>query len=263
MAAAANAIAGAGLAVSAHAAPAGPRSPVTRNFSLAPMPHGQLTVSMTDVRLAAYGFTPGSRHEVAVSLAGSLIPLGTLTATAGGALTWSGSISSLLQALQQQGIQPPSAGGSPPRIRVVVLNGGAGTPVIAQTGTITGVGTYALHAVEPGQGVINPGTASISYDPAARTLSVTVDASGLTPGAHAAHIHSGSCQQQGSVVYALADFTASSQGAIAHETRTVTGVNVMKFGHGWYFNLHQGSASTITAGGQPTISFRPLLCSDI
>jgi hypothetical protein len=227
------------------------------------MPHGQLTVSMTDVRLAAFGFTPGSRHEVAVSLGGSLIPLGTLTATAAGAITWSGSISSLLQALQQQGIAPPTSGGSTPSVRVVILNGGAGTPVIAETGMITGAGTYALHAVEPGQGAINPGTASISYDPAARTLSVTVDASGLTPGAHAAHIHSGSCQQQGAVVYALADFTASSQGAIAKETRTVTGVNAVKFGHGWYFNLHQGSSSTITANGKPTMSFRPLLCSDI
>jgi Cu/Zn superoxide dismutase len=105
---------------------------------------------------------------------------------------------------------------------------------------------------------------SITYNPDAHTLSVMVDASGLTPGAHAAHIHTGSCQQQGAVVYPLADYTANSSGAIVHETRTVTGVKAVNLTGGWYFNLHQGNSNNITtSNGNPTINFRPLLCSNI
>jgi len=106
------------------------------------------------------------------------------------------------------------------------------------------------------------GSAAISYNPAAQTLSVTVTASGLTPGPHAAHIHLGSCQNQGPVRYMLADFTADSDGNITGQTRTVTGVTASP-GPGAYLNLHQGGMNQILAGGQPTLSFRPMLCTDI
>jgi hypothetical protein len=241
-------------------------APVTRkvtvNFSLSPMPQGQLTVSAGSVSLTEFGFTPGSSHEVAASFLGLEIPLGTLTATAGGSVTWSVSLSTVQRAMAQHGIKRAAAGSGTPGIQLVILNAGPGTPVIAQTAPITGFGTFPVHAVEPGWGVIKPGLASITYDPAARTLSVTVDAFGLTPGAHAAHIHTGSCQQQGGVVYMLMDYTADAHGAIVHQTRTVTGVNAVELSGGWYLNLHQGNSNNILSNGQPTINFRPLLCSN-
>jgi Cu/Zn superoxide dismutase len=43
------------------------------------------------------------------------------------------------------------------------------------------------------------GMATVSYNPAAQKLTVTVSASGLAPGMHAAHIHIGSCASQGPV----------------------------------------------------------------
>jgi hypothetical protein len=121
-----------------------------------------------------------------------------------------------------------------------------------------------VHAVEPGWGVITPGSATLVYNPATRSLSVTVNAAGLTPGAHAAHIHVGSCQQQGGVAYMLMDFTANSQGVISNETRVVTGVTAVELSGGWYLNLHQGNSTNIlNSGGQPTINFRPLECANI
>jgi Cu/Zn superoxide dismutase len=45
----------------------------------------------------------------------------------------------------------------------------------------------------------------------AQTITVTLTASGLTPGAHAAHIHAGFCDSQGPVQYLLMDFTANSR----------------------------------------------------
>jgi Cu/Zn superoxide dismutase len=238
-------------------------SKVTLSLGLTPMPQGQLVVSPGGVNLAEYGFTPGSSHEVAAAFLGLEIPLGTLTATATGSATWSDSLSMAQAALARHGVTP-DAGAGLPGIRLVILNAGAGTPVIAQTAAVTGFGRFAVHGVEPGWGVIQPGQASITYDPAAGTLSVTVNATGLTPGAHAAHIHAGSCQQQGAVAYMLMDFTANSHGAIVHETRTVTGVKSVELTGGWYLNLHQGNSNNIlTSNGQPTINFRPLLCSNI
>jgi hypothetical protein len=61
----------------------------------------------------------------------------------------------------------------------------------------------------------------------------------------------------------LMDFTASSQGQINHQVRTVTGVTTPVPASGWYLNLHQGDSASILADGQPTINFRPLLCAGL
>jgi hypothetical protein len=106
------------------------------------------------------------------------------------------------------------------------------------------------------------GTASLSYNAAAQTLTVTVNASGLTPGKHAAHIHFGSCQNQGPVVYMLMDLTANSVGKIVNETRVLTGVTSAIPVNGWYLNIHQGNSNNILRNGAPTILFRPLLCAN-
>lgn len=105
--------------------------------------------------------------------------------------------------------------------------------------------------------------ATVTYDPFGKTISVTVSASGLTPGAHAAHIHVGNCASQGAVQYMLMDFTANGDGRIDHETRTVTDVTTPLPAGGWYLNLHQGNSNNILANGNPTINFGPLLCGNI
>jgi hypothetical protein len=106
------------------------------------------------------------------------------------------------------------------------------------------------------------GKATIGYDASAQTLTVTLDATGLTPGAHAAHIHAGSCQGQGAVLYMLMDFQADAHGNVVDQTRTVTGVKSMPATGTWYLNLHQGDSNTILANGAPALPFRPLLCAN-
>jgi hypothetical protein len=67
------------------------------------------------------------------------------------------------------------------------LGGGTGAPVPLTAVEVTPHGTsYGTPS----------GTATISHDPAAKTLKVTVTASGLAR-THAAHIHIGSCASQG------------------------------------------------------------------
>ena len=93
---------------------------------------------------------------------------------------------------------------------------------------------------------------------------MTVSASGVTPGPHAAHIHLGSCLSQGPVKYMLRDLVANRRGRIVHAVRVFTNVTAPIPARGWYLNIHQGNSGNIqTRSGQPTIFFRPLLCADI
>lgn len=163
-------------------------------------------------------------------------------------------------------------GSIPSGSTLVVLNGTASSPVdnepIAQTASLSGSSTGALPltAVEVapnGTSYGTPaGTATLSYNSAAQTLTVTVNASGLTPGNHAAHIHFGSCQDQGPVVDMLMDLTANSAGKIVNQTRVLTGVTSAIPVNDWYLNIHQGNSNNILKNGAPTILFRPLLCAN-
>ncbi len=236
----------------------------TVQVPLTPMPQGTVTVGRdasgaVDAAISASGLTPGSSHTVdLVNGAGGIVAsFGRLTANSLGNA----------QATLDSGYRFTSG-----PWYVVIRDGTAGDPVsaapIAETAGYTGgTSTYQLLSVEAGSNGKSYGTpqgsAVVSYDPNAQAIAVTVNASGLTPGAHAAHIHLGSCQSQGAVQYMLTDFTADGNGQIVNETRTVTNVTTPLPASGWYLNLHQGNSGSILANGSPTISFRPLLCGNI
>ena len=215
------------------------------HLDLMPMPAGTVWIGRGVVGITMFGLTPGSAHMV--MLHGN--PIGMLTAKATGQASASFMAKSI-------------PGGS----KVMILDAGPGTAVIAQTWPLSnGSGRHKLIAIEAG---FPPGSlrghATLVYDPNAKTIAVTVNASGLTPGAHAAHIHLGSCQSQGPVKYMFTDFIADSHGNIHNQTRVVAGVTSVMLNGGWYFNLHQGNSNDIlSTGGQPTINFRPLLCANI
>jgi hypothetical protein len=263
----AGAIVTAGLltAAGAQAAPLRPTGNVTTHVWLTPMPQGTVTLGRdwfgsVDATVNAFGLTPGSSHTVElVNRDGrDVASFGTLTAN---------SVGQAFATLDAADWLPAGSA------HVVILNGTAGDPVsaepIARTPQhVDGVSTYHLTPVEVSTGGANFGTpqgqATVTYNPSAETITVTVNASGLTPGAHAAHIHVGSCAAQGPVQYMLMDFVANGNGQIVHETRTVTNVTTPLPASGWYLNLHQGNGNNILdAAGNPTINFRPLLCGDI
>lgn len=240
------------------------------NLRLQAMPAGSVLLFRDEgdnlsVQVTGFGFTPGSSHIVELVRGHRVLVQfnRALTVNGGG---------------RANGIDLSSSfgGAVPAGSRVVILNGAAGDPVSAEpiaesSPVVPWAATYTLRAVEAGPQApyygtphgTPHGTATLVYDPARQTISVTVNAGGLTPGAHAAHIHLGSCQNQGAVQYMLMDFTASRFGQIVHETRTVTGVTSPVPATGWYLNLHQGNSNTILSNGQPTIAFRPLLCANI
>ena len=217
----------------------------TLHLNLMQMPAGTVSIGQSVVSITMFGLTPGSVH--AVTLSGS--PIGMLTVNATGQASASFTAKSI-------------PGGS----KVMILDARPGTTVIAQTSPLGNRnGSYKLIAIEAGfpQGSLQ-GHATLVYEPGPKTITVTLDASGLTPGAHAAHIHVGSCQSQGPVKYMFTNFIADSHGNIHNQTRIVTGVTSVMLNGGWYFNLHQGNSNDILSKeGQPTIFFRPLLCANI
>jgi hypothetical protein len=245
-----------------------PARRMARHLDLSPMPAGTASFGQDDagqltVQVAAFGLTPGSSH--AVELLG---PNGSAPLTQFGTLTASGT---------GQGnatLDSTYTGSIPDGSRLVILNGTQGDNVsiepIARTpqlgGGLTGQ-VFTLKAVEVDPAGTSFGTpdgrATIAYDPGAQTLTVTVDASGLTPGNHAAHIHLGSCASQGAVQYMMMDLVANAEGNIVDETRVISGVTAPIPANGWYLNIHQGDSNTILQNGQPTIDFRPLLCSNV
>jgi CHRD domain len=233
------------------------RHTVTLHFNLTPMPKGKITLGEVNgqrfVHVSAYGLTPGSAHELEFTVfspAISLVPVGVLNADSTGDVNATFPVASF-----------PADGTS----TIDITDAAASYVQIAVSPTVQGTGTYPLTAVENISPPSTPlsGQATITYDPGAQTLSVTVTAAGLTPGAHAAHIHVGSCRSQGGVQYMLMDFTADANGNITDQTRTLTGITSVMLNGGWYLNLHQGNSNDILSNGQPTILFRPLLCANI
>ena len=140
---------------------------------------------------------------------------------------------------------------------------------IAETAQLERAGATAhrLISVEVSSTGVRYGTpkgrATISYDSVQHTLTVTVTASGLTPGPHAAHIHLGSCEKQGQVLYMLTDLVANSKGRVVDAVRVFKNVTEPPPAKGWYLNIHQGNSENILNKGNPTIYFRPLLCANI
>jgi Cu/Zn superoxide dismutase len=118
-------------------------------------------------------------------------------------------------------------------------------------------------APPPQPGQAPQGSATFTYDPSKKTLTVAATASGLVPGSdHAEHIHLGSCDAQGAVQYPLNDLVASPTGT-AETTTVVQNVEQAPPASGWYLNVHLGSSSQIEQNGQPTLYFQPIICGNI
>lgn len=218
-----------------------------------------------EARVVLYGLTPGSAHDVAIDdpgMASQLVRFPALTADS------TGRVSTTLTSLGAFSKLPPGS-------QFVIRLGSAATSggdamaqqPIAETGVLptrpVPLAVFRFRAVTAGSLIQPAGRTTITYNAAAQTLTVSVTASGLTPGAHAAHIHLGSCQSQGPVKYMLADFVADAGGNIVNQTRVVTGVSSVPGPGAWYLNLHLGGMNQILANGSPTLYFRPMLCTNI
>jgi hypothetical protein len=255
------------MAGAADASARGAGSPsaiVTVKETLHAMPHGTVTFHRGRFGLSAhlvmYGLTSRSPHAVELLVPGV------------GRVHFSPFDANYYGDADKQ-LSSTYKGAWKPGSRLVIRMGNEETPVayqpIAETALLDKAGTTAhrLIAVEISSTGVRYGTpkgrTTLSYDSVQKTLTVTVTASGLTPGPHAAHIHEGSCKKQGQVLYMLADLVANSKGKVEDAVRVFKNVTEPPPASGWYLNIHQGNSADILNKGNPTILFRPLLCANI
>src|SRR5262249_39680474 len=82
------------------------------------------------------------------------------------------------------------------------------------------------------------GTADLTWSQSDQSLQVQMALTGLAPNStHAAHIHTGSCAQQGAAIHGLQDIKADGQGK-ATLNQTITNVEGGIPSSGWYLNVH-------------------------
>ena len=258
------ALAGPASANAGTTVPAVPHSPASASLRLRAMPAGTVAFGkdgkgQLTAQVAMMGLTPGSAHSVELVTPGHSAPVAFSPLTAASTGEAKATLTSTFTGDVPQG--------SKLLIHLGQGSTGMGRETIAEAGPLAarGSGTNRLTAVEE-QGGVSWGTphgqATLSYSAASQTLTVTVEASGLSPGRHAAHIHVGSCRSQGPVKYPLTDLVADQHGVVARTVQVFRNVAAVP-AHGWYLNIHQGNSTNIVSNGQPTIRFRPLLCANI
>jgi len=100
------------------------------------------------------------------------------------------------------------------------------------------------------------GTASISWDPLSKGLTVKISLTGMAPNStHPAHIHAGSCVKQGAIEYPLHNVVADVHG-VGSSTTVVKNVTTLP-ASGWSIHVHNGPG--LSSGDQ----FLPIVCSDL
>ena len=249
-------------------------APSKTTVTLGQAPAGTVSVAWNPAtkRITAtfdmYGFTPSSSHAVHIHQGGCVnqgpvvVPFPDVSAGPGGAIKTSetspvaapngipaGSYLNIHLAPSAQLGSPGSLGFTP--IACADLPRGA-----------TSAATLTMKT-PPQAGRHPSGSAQLSYDEASNTLTVSVTAEGLPPSStHAAHIHLGSCQAQGTVRYPLNPVTAGADGS-ASVTTVIRDVPSAPPASRWYVNLHMGSPSQIMSNGSPTLLFAPILCDNV
>ena len=263
-------------------------------YLLQAMPDGTVSIARGAqgyllAHVNVFGLTPGSAHTMVIEAAGQVYPFPGLTADAAGdadvTLASAGRIGQLRagsRAVIDLGNAESGSLAAEPIAETGTLHLGSAVAFHAVTADPAGAsqdgasqdgasqdsasqaGASQAGASQDGASLATPrGRADLTFNAAAQTLTVTVTASGLTPGPHAAHIHLGSCRQQGAVKYMMADFDADARGNVVNQSRIITGVTSVPGPGAWYLNLHQGGMNQILANGVPTLFFRPMLCADL
>jgi hypothetical protein len=245
-------------------------SPVT--VPLGKQPSGTVTLSWDSqtknfsAKLQMVGFTPGSSHAMHIHQGSCaeqgdvLVPFPDVIANDSGAIDTTVTSSQPAAAGLAVGtflnihLAPAAQLGAPGSLGYTPISCADITPSASTTLTM---------APPPQPGQAPQGSATFTYDPSKKTLTVAATASGLVPGSdHAEHIHLGSCDAQGAVQYPLNDLVASPTGT-AETTTVVQNVEQAPPASGWYLNVHLGSSSQIEQNGQPTLYFQPIICGNI
>ncbi len=216
-----------------------------------------LTVKITIIGLAPNSTHPAHIHQGSCETSdnGVLYPLNSVMADKGGESTTITIIKNVNNGIPASGwfINVHNGPTLSPALQKRPIACGDITNFNTSTSTNQSVDLTLGPTKEPNQAV--NGIATLSVED--HQLTVTLTVSGLEPGStHQAHIHQGSCESQGPVVYPLTPVVADNNG----NGTSTTHLNVSHISGDWYVNIHQAATpdelSTQTG-------FDPLACGDV
>ncbi len=129
----------------------------------------------------------------------------------------------------------------------LVLSGGTKTTTATTTvggvsTTIAGNGNASLNVLlNPQNGTVVTGSGVI-VDNGNGTVTITLNMTGLTPGPHNAHVHSGTCIAQGAIKYPLTGLNAGDDGKASSSTTVQASFGEITAGN-LYLNVHNQSGT--------------------
>lgn len=152
----------------------------------------------------------------------------------------------------------------------LLLSGGLGALLLVMATVADGSGALA-HARSFAQATLNQweappsvhlshapsGEVTLKWMPQNKQLAVTIEMTGLAPNStHPAHIHVGSCNENGAILYMLRNVVANS-GGNAIVTTMISNVQRGIPARGWSINVHNGP------GLSPAEQFIPIACGNV
>jgi CHRD domain len=212
------------------------------------------------VKITLLGLAPSSKHPAHIH-AGSctkagnvLYPLQDVVADETGSATSTSTTNNVTSGIPATGwyINVHNGPGLSPGVQFSPIScGNIANSNTATTGTQK-VQTVLSASTSPSQAAIGNAQLSLSGG----KLTVTLALQGLQPkSTHAAHVHSGSCGDQGKVLYDLKPIVADASGK-GSTTTTISGVSSVP-DVGWYINVH------LTTDMTTQTSDDPIACGDV
>jgi hypothetical protein len=216
-----------------------------------------LTVKITLTGLAPSSTHPSHIHTGSCSNQGAVVyPLQNIVADATGNATVTTMVPNITNGIPASGwyVNVHNGPGLSPDEQFLPIV--CGDVVNSNPSTSAAQSVQVALTEAPGASTGQAATGKAQLSLSGTTLKVTVTLSGLAPNSmHAAHIHKGSCESQGPVVYPLDNVVADGSGN-ATVTTTVNNVSAIP-SSGWYVNVHRTTALSTQTG------FDPIACGNV
>jgi CHRD domain len=245
-----------------------PVTSLTAGAALKHMPQGSALLTWTpnnqtlNVNVRLYGLAPNSTHPAQIhngscSKQGPVLyPLQNMVADAHGVADTTTQIKNVKNGIAASGWYVNVHNGpalSPADQFLALACGNISNPAPVTT-SLQQVNTPLISA--PGSSASESTHGSARLTLSKSTLTVTLTVSGMQPqSSHAAHIHAGSCQSQGAVVYPLNTIKADASGN-ATVTTAIQNVKTIP-ASGWYINIHNSTDLSTQTG------FDPIACGNV
>jgi hypothetical protein len=231
------------------------------------LPHGTATIDWNPanqdltVKISLVGLAPSSTHPAQI-YSGSCTKQGAVGYTLNNVLANAGGVGSSTTVIKNVTTVPATGWN-------ISVHNGPGLapadellPIVCNDLTFNHISPTTMRSVElplnaaPASSPSEAASGRAQLTLSGRTLTVKLTLSGLQPGSsHAAHIHTGSCESQGAVIYPLSNVVADASGK-SISTTIIKNVSSIP-ARGWYVNVHYSTDIATQTG------FDPIACGDV